>query len=126
MLAVLVVLAEVSPQQDVPYIVFPVLLWAALRLGPRGAATAILVVCSITIYKTAQNDGPFVRESLTNSLLATQLFIATSALTSLLLAAVTAERSEAEESMRALAGEQAALRRVGRSGSPPTAAPGTR
>ena len=111
-LALLVALTTLPPQRDVPFIVFPVLLWAAIRFGPRGAATAILVVCSITVYKTAENDGPFVRESITDSLLATQLFIATSALTSLLLAAVTAERTEAEASMRALAGEQAALRRV--------------
>ena len=83
MLAVLVVLAELSPQRDVPYIVFPVLFWAALRFGPRGAATAILIVCSITVWNTAQGDGPFVRDSLTDSLLATQLFIAISALTSL-------------------------------------------
>ena len=82
-LAVLVVLAELPPQRDVPYIVFPVLLWAALRFGPRGAATAILVVCSITVWNTAQSDGPFVRDSITDSLLATQLFIATAALTSL-------------------------------------------
>jgi signal transduction histidine kinase len=53
-----------------------------------------------------------VRESITDSLLATQLFIATSALTSLLLAAMTAERTEAEHSQRALVDEQAALRRV--------------
>ena len=119
MLAVLVVLAEVPPQQDVPYIVFPVLLWAALRLGPRGAATAILVVCSITVWNTAQSEGPFVRESITDSLLATQLFIAISAITSLILAAVTAERTGAaralaatEAAQRALADEQAALRRV--------------
>ena len=119
MLAVLVVLAELPPQRDVPYIVFPVLLWAALRFGPRGAATAILVVCSITVWNTAQSDGPFVRDSLTDSLLATQLFIATSAITSLLLAAVTAERTRAaralaatEAAQRALADEQAALRRV--------------
>ena len=97
MLALLVALTTLPPQRDVPFIVFPVLLWAAIRFGPRGAATAILVVCSITVCNTAQNDGPFVRESITNSLLATQLFIATSALTSLLLAAVTAERTEAEE-----------------------------
>ena len=118
-LLVLGVLAEVAPQRDVPYIVFPVLLWAALRLGPRGAATAIVVVCSITVWNTAQEDGPFVRDSITDSLLATQLFIATAALTSLLLAAVTAERTRAaralaasEATQRELADEHAALRRV--------------
>jgi signal transduction histidine kinase len=119
LLVALLVLAELPPQRDVPYIVFPVLLWAALRFGPRGAAMAILVVCSITVWNTAQNDGPFVRDSLTHSLLATQLFIATSAVTSLLLAAVTAERTRAsralaatEAAQRALADEHAALRRV--------------
>jgi signal transduction histidine kinase len=118
-LVVLAVLAELPPQRDVPYIVFPVLLWAALRFGPRGAATAILVVCAITVWNTAQDDGPFVRDSITDSLLATQLFIATAALTSLILAAVTAERTRAaqalaatEAAQRALADEQAALRRV--------------
>ena len=118
-LVLLVVLAELPPQRDVPYIVFPVLLWAAMRFGPRGAATAIFVVCSITVWNTAHEDGPFVRESITDSLLSTQLFIATSALTSLLLAAVTAERARtaralaaAEAAQRELADEQAALRRV--------------
>src|SRR3954452_23698822 len=109
---VLAILAELSPQRDVPFIVFPVILWAALRYGPRGAATAILVVCSITVWNTAQSDGPFLRDSITDSLLATQLFIATSAITSLVLAAVTAERTRAEAAQRALADEQAALRRV--------------
>jgi signal transduction histidine kinase len=118
-LVVLVVVAELAPQRDVPYIVFPVLLWAALRLGPRGAATAIVVVCSITVWNTAQEDGPFVRDSITDSLLATQLFIATAALTSLFLAAMTAERTQAaralavsEAAQRELADEQAALRRI--------------
>jgi signal transduction histidine kinase len=118
-LVVLAVLAEVAPQRDVPYIVFPVLLWTALRLGPRGAATAIVVVCSITVWNTAHEEGPFVRESITDSLLATQFFIATAALTSLLLAAVTAERTRAAEALmvseaaqRTLADEHAALRRV--------------
>jgi signal transduction histidine kinase len=112
LLAVLLLLAELAPQRDVPYVVFPLLLLAALRFGPRGAATAILVVCSITVWNTALEDGPFVRDSVTDSLLATQLFIAIAAVTSLLLAAVTAERSRAERAQRELAGEQAALRRV--------------
>ena len=129
-LALLVALAVLPPQREVPYIVFPVLLWSALRFGPRGASAAVLVVCSITVWNTAQNDGPFVRESLTDSLLATQLFIAISALTSLVLAAVTAERTGAaralarsEASQRALADEQAALRRVATlvaGGAPPS------
>jgi signal transduction histidine kinase len=129
MLVALVALAELPPQRDVPYIVFPVLLWAALRLGPRGAATAVFVVCSITVWNTAQNDGPFVRASITESLLTTQLFITIAALTSLVLAAETAERArsgealaESEASQRALADEQAALRRVATlvaSGVPP-------
>ena len=115
-LVLLVALSVLPPQRDVPYIVFPVLLWASLRLGPRGAAGAILVVCSITVWNTAQNDGPFNRDSITDSLLATQLFIAIAALTSMVLAAVTAERAEAEAS-------QAALRRVATlvaGGAPPS------
>ena len=119
LLVAIMVLVELPPQRDVPYIVFPLLLWSALRFGPRGAATATLVVCSITVWNTAQEDGPFVRDSLTHSLLSTQLFIAVSALTALLLAAVTAERTRAaralaatEATQRALADEQAALRRV--------------
>ena len=99
-LIVLVVLAELAPQRDVPYVVFPVLLWAAVRFGPRGAATAVFVVCSITVWNTAQNDGPFLRDSITESLLATQLFIAVSALTSLVLAAETAERTRREKRSR--------------------------
>ena len=115
----LVALAELAPQRDVPYIVFPVLLWAAARFGPRGAATAVLVVCSMMVWNTAQNNGPFVRDSITDSLLATQLFIAVAALTALVLAAETAERTQtgvalanSEAAQRGLAGEQAALRRV--------------
>ncbi len=119
LLVALVLLVELPPQREVPYMVFPALLWAALRFGPRGAATATLIVCSITVWNTAQNSGPFVRESLTDSLLSTQLFIATAAITSLLLAAVTAERirtaralAQTEAAQHALADEQAALRRV--------------
>src|SRR5215210_2445407 len=119
LLVLLVALAEVPPQRDVPYMVFPVLLWSALRFGPPGAAAAVAVVCSLSVWNTSRDAGPFVRESITDSLLASQLFIATAALTSLILAAVTAERRHAERRLvdsehaqRALADDQAALRRV--------------
>jgi signal transduction histidine kinase len=110
--AVLVVLTYVSSQRDVPYVLFPVLIWASLRLQPRGAATALLVVSVLTVWDTSSGSGPFVRNSLPDSLLATQLFLGVAALTSMVLAAVTAERAASELAARGLAREQAALRRI--------------
>jgi signal transduction histidine kinase len=112
LLAVLLVLIEVPSQQDVPYVVFPALIWAALRFGPTGAATAVAVASILTVWNTAQGSGPFVRASIAHSLLATQLFVVVAAVTSLVLAAVTAERSASERAQRQLAAEQAALRRI--------------
>ena len=76
------------------------LIWAALRFGPRGAATALAIVSGLTVWNTAHNAGPFVRQSITDSLLSSQLFLATAALTALVLAAVTAERARADEALR--------------------------
>ncbi|MDX6701224.1 MAG: hypothetical protein QOF26_1450 [Baekduia sp.] len=133
LLTALVLLAELPSQRDVPYVVFPTLIWAALRFGPPGASAAVLIAASLTVWNTAHNAGPFVRESITDSLLSTQLFLATAALTSLVLAAVTAERERAgqalrqdvrrrretekrlvasERATRRLADEQTALRRI--------------
>ena len=112
LLTVLLVLIEVPSQRDVPYVVFPVLIWAALRFGPFGAATALAITSCLTVWNTAQGSGPFVRASITHSVLATQLFVAVAALTSLVLAAVTAERAASERAQQSLTDEQAALRRI--------------
>lgn len=64
------------------------------------------------MWNTAQGSGPFLRASITHSLLASQLFVAVAALTSLVLAAEAAERSASEEVQRRLTTEQAALRRI--------------
>src|SRR5262245_7365044 len=112
LLAALVTLIEVPSQQDVPYIVFPVLIWAALRFGPWGATTTVAITSTLTVWNTAQGSGPFVRTSITHSLLASQLFVAVAALTSLVLAAVPAERTASDDARRELTDEQAALRRI--------------
>jgi len=112
LLATLVALVELPTQRDVPYVVFPALIWAALRFGTRGAATAVLLTSSLIVWNTAHNDGPFVRDSTTASLLSTQLFVAVAAVTSLVLAAITAERLRAVGAEREVAHEQAALRRI--------------
>jgi signal transduction histidine kinase len=74
------------------YIVFPALLWAALRFGARGATLAVALAVSLTIYDTANFDGPFSFESITRTVLSTQLYIAVLALSALCLAAVVSER----------------------------------
>jgi len=98
--ALIIVLALLPSQRDVPYVVFPVLIWAALRGGPRGAAGAVALVTTLTVYNTAHHAGPFVRATINQSLLATQLFVAAAAVTSLVLGAVIEERRAALEALR--------------------------
>jgi signal transduction histidine kinase len=94
------VIALLPSQRDVPYIMFPVLIWAALRGGPRGAAGAVALATTLTVYNTAHHAGPFTRATITQSLLATQLFVAAAAVTSLVLGAVIEERHTALEALR--------------------------
>ena len=96
----IVALALLPSPREVPYIVFPVLIWAALRGGPRGASGAVALATTLTVYNTAHHAGPFVRASITQSLLATQLFVAAAAVTSLVLGAVIEERHAALEALR--------------------------
>jgi signal transduction histidine kinase len=74
------------------YLVFPVLIWAALRFGQRGATLAVAITAIVTVWNTTHYAGPFHFESITRSVLSTQLFIAVSALSTLCLAAVVTER----------------------------------
>ena len=78
------------------YLVFPSLIWVALWLGPRGAATATALVLVIAIWGTAQGFGPFAGPTLHEGLLRLQGFMSVVAGTILVLGAVTAERQRAE------------------------------
>jgi signal transduction histidine kinase len=81
-----------STHAPLTYVVFPALIWAALRFGQRGATAAIAVAVSLTVYDTAHYDGPFSFYSITRSVLSTQLYIAVATLSALSLAAVVSER----------------------------------
>ncbi|MBO9540654.1 MASE1 domain-containing protein [bacterium] len=73
------------------YLLFPLLIWSAVRFGPRGAAGASFLVSVLAIAGTAQGGGPFVRETLSHSLLFLQVFIGLQAMTALLLAGAISE-----------------------------------
>ncbi len=118
-LAVVVGWVALSGEDTQIYALFPVLMWAGLRLSPRGAAAITLLLSGLTVTFTARGDGPFVGDTATASLLTSQGFIFVLALTTLLLAAVTEDRrrtgrelAASELVKRDMAEEQAALRRV--------------
>jgi PAS domain S-box-containing protein len=86
---------------DFSYLLFPVLVWAALRFGPPGASAATAIVSAVAIWGTAHGGGPFVGNTLHESVLALQAFMSIVAATVLVLAAVVAERKRAERRLMA-------------------------
>jgi signal transduction histidine kinase len=85
--------------QALLYVVFPFMIWAALRFGQRGATTAIFLVSGIAIWGTAGGMGPFSMESKNDSLVLLQTFMGVVTLTMLILAAATIERRKATEAL---------------------------
>ena len=84
------------------YLVFPFLVWAALRFGIRGATTGIFVVSATAIVGTALGGGPFSGARLSENLFALQTFMAVVAVTILLLGAISTERNEAVKKRQAI------------------------
>jgi signal transduction histidine kinase len=83
-------------QYPVHYLIFPAVIWAALRLGQHATATLVFGAMSVTIVATLSGRGPFVSSRVDVSLLQVTLFMAVVAATGLFLGAATAERNRAE------------------------------
>ena len=75
---------------------FPPLVWAAVRLGPRGAVTSVFFVALLSTLGTARQVGPFVLASEAQQVLSLQLFWIAIGPPILLLAAVIRERELVE------------------------------
>jgi signal transduction histidine kinase len=77
--------------------VFPPLTWAALRFGPRGATAAFAVFSGFAIAGTVLGVSPFSIGSLGERLFFLQGFMAITAVTTMILAAMMAERCALEQ-----------------------------
>jgi integral membrane sensor domain MASE1 len=88
----------------VPIFVLPFLLWAALRFGPAGAATAIILVATIGGWNTSHGRGPYARLTRLPSqqVLRAQGALGVASLSVLILSAAVAERKHAEQKRIAL------------------------
>ena len=83
-----------------PYMLFPPLLWASVRFGPKGATASTFVVAVFAVWGSALGFGAFSEPSLATSLLTLQTYMAFVAATALLIAAIAAERTRAEQATR--------------------------
>jgi signal transduction histidine kinase len=84
-----------------PYLLGPVLIWAALRFDTRITALAVFLVSALAVWGTVTGRGPFQSHELHERLRSLQAFISLLAPTLLVLAAVAADRRRAEAALRA-------------------------
>src|SRR5213080_4321608 len=98
LVALLVLLTALLWRSPVTYVytVFPIVVWAAVRFGPRGSATATALIAGLMIWHTLRGLGPFATGTPTENLALVQTFLALASVTGLVLAATTAERGAAE------------------------------
>ena len=88
-------------------LVFPFVLWAAIRFGVAGTALVNAVIATVALLATAHGLGPFSKDLPFINALLLQLFFATLAGSGLLLSAVIAEWKATEAEREYLIREQA-------------------
>ncbi len=82
------------------HMAFPFLIWAAFRLGQRGATASLLVLATVAIWGTRQGYGNFARSTPNESLLMVQVYIGATAVMCLFLVASIEERYLANTILR--------------------------
>jgi PAS domain S-box-containing protein len=106
------VYSDVLPQgiamaRPLSYLIFPVMIAAAVRTSVRQTALILLVHAAIALTLTANGHGPFTSGTMEESLLALHAHIAMLSVSSLILAAIMTERQAVT---RALADREAKYR----------------
>ena len=97
--------ADFAHAYPLHYLVFPLVIWSALRMGPRGTSAVVFVTTAVAVTATVFGRGYFSAGPAEERLLMLQLFTLVVAGTGLLLAGTIAERDDTHEGLR-VAGEQ--------------------
>ena len=83
------------------YLLFPFVVWAAVRFGPRGASLVTLVVAAVAVWHTAHGGGPFLVGSSGGTLFAIACYLLVLAVTGLVVAsAVWSMRDRATRALQ--------------------------
>jgi integral membrane sensor domain MASE1 len=94
------------------YMLIPVFIWSAFRLGQAGATLLTFIVAAIAAIATVNGKGGFVTKDLNQSLIQLQSFIGVLTLTILVLTATIAERTQAETKLRSAFAELARTKTI--------------
>jgi integral membrane sensor domain MASE1 len=81
---------------DVLFLVFPFLIWAALRFQLAGTAPCVAVAIGVVLAAAADGTGPFAGGHLYTELTTLQAFNGATALSALLLAVIITQRNKAQ------------------------------
>jgi len=95
-----IVTMAVTRTTELLFLIFPLLVWAALRFQLGGATVSVLIVSALMIRATAIGSGPFAGPDLLVRMITLQAFNGSAALTGLLLAAIIAERNTGFETLK--------------------------
>src|SRR6267378_743771 len=82
------------------YAPLPFLLWAAVRLGPVGTSTSLLLMAVIALWGTTHGEGPVLASIAEENARSVQLFVIVACVPLLLLAAAVEERRKAKEALQ--------------------------
>jgi PAS domain S-box-containing protein len=91
----------VFQEVEYKYLLFPFVVWAAVRFGPRGASLVTLAVAAVTVWHTARGGGPFLAGSAGRILFALACYLLVLTVTGLVVAsAVWHERTRATNALQ--------------------------
>ncbi|PSN16831.1 hypothetical protein C7293_01020 [filamentous cyanobacterium CCT1] len=101
-LSLMLVVSHIAFMQGYPvaYILVPLIIWAAFRLGEVGATLLTVGAAAIAIVGTIQGHSAFTYGSLNSSLILLQSFIAFISITTLMLSAVLNENDRAKADLK--------------------------
>lgn len=92
------------------FTLLPFLVWGALRFGPRGAAAVTFLAVGIGFWATTKGLSPFALGTVEERLMYVYSYAVVAVVTSMLLAAVFAERRRAEEEQARLLARESEAR----------------
>ena len=81
------------------YLPLPLLLWAAMRFGPVGVNTGLLILACVSISGAVHGLGPFAGAAAADSVLSLQVFLAAVSVPVMFLATAIEERRTAAHEM---------------------------